>query len=101
MRRRNERSDTLLDITVRHPACQRYLPEAAGNAGFSCRVAAEDNQGNPLPGKGVEDSIPVWGNHRDIEVAWKGGTDLGYGMDRPVLLRFRMKHAKLFGFEFR
>ena len=65
------------------------------------RVAAEDNQGKTLPGKGFDDCVPIVGNHRNVEVAWKSGSDLGYGIDQPILLRFRMKHTKLFGFELR
>ena len=53
-----------------------------------------------LPGRSFSDCVPVVGDSLDQIVAWKGGEDLGHEAGQPVTLRFRMRAAKLFAFQF-
>jgi len=53
-----------------------------------------------LPGRGFADCVPISGDHLDRVVAWKGDEDLGHEPGQPLTLRFSMRAAKLFAFEF-
>jgi len=68
----------------------------AGN--ISVEVA--NIQGEPLPKRSFDEADPIVGDYFDIPVTWKGEADLGHKTGQPVILRFRMKAAKLFAFEF-
>jgi len=63
-------------------------------------VEVADNQGRPLPGRSFSDADPINGDFFDFPVSWKAETDLGDISGQPVVLRFRMKGARLFSFEF-
>lgn len=59
-----------------------------------------DEKGQPLPGRSFSEADPITGDYFDVPVTWKGEADLGHETDQPVILRFRMRAAKLFAFEF-
>jgi hypothetical protein len=52
-----------------------------------------------LAERGFSDCDPIVGDHLAQPVCWKGDASLGHD-GKPVSLRFRMKHAKLYGVEF-
>ena len=54
----------------------------------------------PVAGRSFADCIPIAGDSLDHIVTWKGAEDLGHEPGQPVTLRFRMRAAKLFAFEF-
>lgn len=56
--------------------------------------------GDPLPGRSFADCVPIVGDSLDHIVTWKGGQDLAPMGAQPITLRFRMRAAKLFAFEF-
>lgn len=53
-----------------------------------------------VPGRSFADCDPIIGDQFRKVVTWKGATDLGVEAGKPVVLRFRMRQAKLFGLEF-
>jgi len=61
---------------------------------------AADSHGTPLPGRSFAEADPVNGDAADFPVTWKGEADLGHTVGQPVVLRFRLRAAKLFAFEF-
>ena len=63
-------------------------------------VEVADRDGHPLPGHRFEDADMIIGDNFDHPVTWNGNTALNIQPDQPVLLRFRLRCAKLFAFEF-
>jgi hypothetical protein len=52
-----------------------------------------------VPGRGFDDTDRLIGDSLAMDVTWKKDPLLKHG-DRPVILRFRMRQAELFGVEF-
>jgi hypothetical protein len=67
----------------------------------SLRVEMQDASGRPLPGLSLAESTEIWGDEIARRVGWKGGADLRAWAGRPVRLRFVMKDADLYAFQFR
>lgn len=66
--------------------------ECAGAVGVEvCGVA----------GRTICDCDPVIGDGLSMPVHWKGETDIGAPENQAVVLRFRLRSAKLFGFEWK
>ena len=63
-------------------------------------VEVADREGQPLPGRSFDEADPIIGDHAGREVTWRGEADLRRKPDQPVLLRFRLRAARLFAFEF-
>ena len=53
-----------------------------------------------IPGHTFEDSDPVSGDHLNHVASWQGDSDISAWSGRPVRLRFRMRRARLHGFQF-
>lgn len=73
-----------------------FSTSAAGGV----KVGFEDTDGKPVPGFSVEDCQMQIGNEIDRKVTWKSGTDVGALSGKPVRLRFSMKDADVFSFQF-
>jgi hypothetical protein len=56
--------------------------------------------GTPIPGRGFADARPIVGDHAGAVATWSGTDDLGHEEGAPVMLRFRLRQAQLFGLEF-
>ena len=54
-----------------------------------------------VAGRGLEDCDALFGTTFKKQVTWKGNGSLGAEKGKPVVLRFRMRSAKLFSFEVR
>lgn len=66
----------------------------------SVRVEIQNVDGKPSPGFALDDCIEIWGDELARVVAWKGGTDVSKLAGRPVRLRFVMKDADIYAFQF-
>lgn len=66
----------------------------------SITVEVADWDYAPLPGRSFADANPLSGDLFWEPVTWKSGDDLGSADGTSVILRFRMRNAKLFGLEF-
>jgi len=64
------------------------------------RVGSILVQVDGVTGRSFADAIPVVGNQHWSPVRWKGHDDLGFADGRPIVLRFKLERAKLFGLEF-
>jgi hypothetical protein len=53
-----------------------------------------------IPGRSFAEADPIIGDQYRKVVTWKGEDYLGYEQGKPIVLRFRMKQAKLFGLDF-
>lgn len=74
-----------------------YATSAAG----SIRVEVTDAAGKPVPGFAAKDAAEIFGDQTDRLVTWQGPADLSQLAGKPVRLRFIMKDADLFSFQFR
>lgn len=63
-------------------------------------VEIQDETGVPLPGFGQSDAASIDRNGTAQEVWWQRGPDVSALAGRPVRLRFAMRSAKLFAFQF-
>ncbi len=67
----------------------------------SVKVEMLDHNGKAVRGRSAEDADVVKGNFVGKTVAWKGNSDLSDLAGQPVQLRFVMRDAKLYAFQFR
>jgi hypothetical protein len=73
-----------------------YATSAAG----SVRIEVQDESGRPLPGFGLADMPPLYGDELDAVVRWKAGAAFSALNGRPVRLRFVIKDADVFALRF-
>lgn len=72
----------------------------SSSAAGSIQVEIQDTNGKPLPGFGLDDCAPIFGDTLDRTVTWKKDTDLRSLENKPVRLRFVLKDADLYSFRF-
>ncbi|MBI4556955.1 MAG: hypothetical protein HY706_05170 [Candidatus Hydrogenedentes bacterium] len=70
------------------------------SAAGSARVAILGTDGQPVPGFSVDDSDKIMGNDVAYTVTWNGRADVGALRGQTVRLRFEMRAAKLYAFQF-
>jgi len=63
-------------------------------------VEIQDADGQPIPGFATAECEEIGGNFIDQRVYWKGRPDLSALAGKPVRLRFDLKRAKLYAFQF-
>jgi hypothetical protein len=65
------------------------------------KVEIQNPDGTPVPGYALADCFPIFGDHIDFFVSWKGkGTDVSALAGKPVRIRFALKDADLYAFQF-
>jgi len=72
----------------------------ATSAGGSLQVEIQDADGNPVPGVRLADCHEQFGDELERIVSWKSGTDVSKLSGKPVRLRFVLKDADLYSFQF-
>ena len=63
-------------------------------------VEAADFYGKPIEGRTFDDAIPIIGDQHKTLIRWKAHDDLGVEPGEPVMLRFKMRQAKLYFMDF-
>ncbi len=69
-------------------------------AGGSARVEITEESGRPIPGFTIFDSDEMSGDSVRKPVAWGGNRDVSALAGRPVRLRFKLRAARLYAFQF-
>jgi hypothetical protein len=72
----------------------------ATSAAGSVRVEIQDLDGQPLPGFALDDCPQIFGDAIGRPVTWTKGSDVRAIAGRPVRLRFELKDADLYAFQF-
>lgn len=67
----------------------------------SAKVELLEESGKPIPGFSFHEGDELTGNAVRKTVKWSGNSDLKKFAGRPVRMRFRMRSAKLYAFQFR
>ena len=73
-----------------------YATSAAGYL----RVELQDVNGKPLPGFALKDSLELFGDSVRQTITWDSNPDLKRWDGTPVRLRFVMKDADLYSYQF-
>jgi hypothetical protein len=81
-------------------AGKRLVLNLDASAMGSCQVGLLDAAGNDVPGFAVDTCDIIRGNAVEKVVTWKGKSDLAALSGQAVRLRFVMRGAKLFAFQF-
>lgn len=64
------------------------------------RVEIQDADGKPLEGLNLDDCEPLHGDQIAQAVKWRSGVTPGSYANRPVRIRFQLRDADLFSFQF-
>ena len=72
----------------------------ATSAAGSIRVEIQDAGGKPLDGFALADCPEIFGDTIVRQVAWKDAKSLSLHAGRPIRLRFELKDADLYSFQF-
>ena len=72
----------------------------ASSAAGDIRVEIQDAAGKPLPGFALEDCDELFGDTVQRHVTWKSSTDLAAIAGQMVRIRFVLRDADLFSFQF-
>jgi len=70
------------------------------SAAGSVQVEIQGGDGHALPGFSLEDCPPLFGDSISRPVTWKNGADVGPLVGRPVRLRFVLRDADVYAFQF-
>ena len=70
------------------------------SAAGSVRVEIQDVRGQPVKGFGLDDCPEIFGDSLDRVIHWRQGPDVSQLAGRPVRLRFVVKDADLYSFQF-
>ena len=73
-----------------------YATSAAGGL----RVEIQTPEGKPIDGFSVNECPEIIGDRLDHTVTWKSGADLSQLRGQPVRLKFHLKDADLYSFQF-
>jgi hypothetical protein len=79
---------------------ERLTLNCTVDEGGAIRVAVEDASGKPLPGFELEHCKPLPSDTLQHTVTWKGGADLSPYKGRLIRLRFDIKQADVYSFQF-
>jgi hypothetical protein len=71
------------------------------SAAGSAAVELQDAGGRPLPGFALADGHEIIGDSLDYTVRWKDNPDLARWQGQPVRIRFALRDADLYSFQFR
>lgn len=71
------------------------------SAAGSLRVELQSADGKPFPGFTLEDCDELFGDTLDRTVTWKGNANVSPLAGEPVRMRFALRDADLFAFQFR
>ncbi len=72
----------------------------ASSAAGGIRVEIQDQDGQPIEGFALNDCADIFGDAIDRSVTWRNGTDVSSLAGKSVRLRFQLKDADLYAFQF-
>jgi hypothetical protein len=93
------RGGELITKPLRFAGNQVSLNFATSAAG-EIRVGLQDNAGKAYPDFTAADCSPLFGDTLDRTVRWKKGSEVGSLAGKPVRMRFIIKDADLYSFQF-
>jgi hypothetical protein len=79
---------------------RRLTLNCSTSAAGSIRVEIQDAEGNPLPGFALAQCHEIYGDDLDRTVSWQQRSDVSALVGRPVRLRYVLRDADVFSFQF-
>jgi len=79
---------------------RRLTVNFATSAAGSLRAELADQDGKPLPGFSLDECDEQFGDSLDRTVTWNDSADVSTHIGKPVRLRFRLRDAELYAFQF-
>lgn len=79
---------------------KRLAVNFATSAAGGMRIEIQDAAGQPIPGYGIEDCPVLFGDAIERTVTWKTGQDVSVISGQPIRLRFELRDADLYAFQF-
>ncbi|MCO6458583.1 MAG: hypothetical protein J5I93_25025 [Pirellulaceae bacterium] len=79
---------------------QRLMLNFATSAAGSLQVEIQRPDGTPCEGFALDDCPAMFGDQLDRPVTWKAGSDLAKLAGKPVRLRFHLRDADLYAYQF-
>lgn len=73
----------------------------ASSAAGDIRVEIQDESGKPIPGFGLNDCPPLFGDTVERTVNWNKGSDVSALKGKKVRLRFALRDADLYALQFK
>jgi hypothetical protein len=73
---------------------------AEAREGGSVRVGLLDDRNEPIPGRSIEDCLPIEADRPAATVKWKDGSGVSSREAVPTRLAFRLKNAGMYTFRF-
>jgi len=70
------------------------------SAGGIVQVEIQDESGRPLEGFEAADADEINGNYLKVAASWNGRPDVSALAGQPVRLRFLLRDARLYSFQF-
>ncbi|MBC7288835.1 MAG: hypothetical protein H5T86_12535, partial [Armatimonadetes bacterium] len=80
---------------------RELLLNVSTSAAGSIRVELQDPVGNAIPGFSLAECPEIFGDFLARPVRWKSGAELASLAGQPVRLRFELRDADLYSFQFR
>ena len=77
-----------------------FIPTKVNHAAKPIKIEAADLHGRPIAGRTFAQSTPIVGDAFRQPVKWGESDDLGVKAGEPVVLRFKMSGAKIYGLDF-
>lgn len=74
-----------------------FSSSAAGDV----KIELQDENGNPIPGFTLEDCLPIFGDAIERKVSWKDRDDLSKLEGKVIRLRFKLKDADVYSYQFK
>ena len=71
------------------------------SAAGSVQVELQGENGEPLPGFSLANCAPIYGDAVSRVVSWEKGSDLSALAGKPIRIRFVLRDADLYAFQFR
>jgi hypothetical protein len=68
--------------------------------GGTVRVGLMDSCGIPVPGRAIEDCVPIAGDGVALLVQWNTGPDVSGRAGKPTKMRVEMQNASVYAFQF-
>ena len=79
----------------------KFILNTAVRSNGKIRAELIDDQDRPISGFTFDDCDPIYGDHQEIPVRWKGRTVLPHPTEiQPIQARLELTDATLFAFDF-
>lgn len=81
-------------------AGDRLTLNLATSAAGDVQVELQDTSGKPISGYSLADCSPAFGDSTDRTITWKHGSDVSELAGKPIRIRFLLRDADLFAYQF-